>query len=145
MTRLVCDANVALKWFHSDGEPQVQEARALAVAAGDGVLELSVLDLTYFEVGNALASKLRWAASRIAALLSQLPAITGEPLRLSLGEMFVTADLAVSHGLSFYDASYWAAARSVEADLATLDSALLAVGAGETPARLCERLGLATG
>jgi len=141
----VCDANVALKWFHSDGEPQVPEARALAVAAGDGVLELSVLDLTYFEVGNALASKLRWAASRIAALLSQLPAITGEPLRLSLGEMFVTADLAVSHGLSFYDASYWAAARSVEADLATLDSALLAVGAGETPARLCERLGLATG
>ena len=120
------------------------EARALAAAASEGALELAVIDLTYFEIGNALAGKLRWTAGRIAALLSQLPAIAGEPIRLSLSDMFVTAELAVRHRLSFYDASYWAVARALEADLTTMESALLAAGAGETPARLCERFGLAT-
>ncbi|MGH2962761.1 MAG: type II toxin-antitoxin system VapC family toxin [Solirubrobacterales bacterium] len=145
MTRIVCDANVALKWFHSHREPEAREARALALAAGEGTLELRVLDLTYLEIGNALATKLRWAARRIAALLAQLPAITGEPLRLSMSDMFDSAELATSHRLTFYDAAYWAATRALEAELVTMDSALLAAGAGETPARLCERLGLASG
>jgi hypothetical protein len=53
-TVVVSDASVALKWFHERGEEGVRPARALLDAYADERIALVVLDLTTYEVGNAL-------------------------------------------------------------------------------------------
>lgn len=45
MTELLVDTSVVLKWFHSDGEADVDEARLLLAAHRDGHVTARVLDL----------------------------------------------------------------------------------------------------
>ena len=51
---VVSDASVALKWFHAEGEEEVEASRALLEHYGRQAIALQVLDLTPYEVGNAL-------------------------------------------------------------------------------------------
>src|SRR3989304_419997 len=53
-TDVVCDASVALKWFHSAMEEEVDSARALLDRYRERAIALDVLDLTPYEIGNAL-------------------------------------------------------------------------------------------
>jgi predicted nucleic acid-binding protein len=138
---VICDTSVAVTWFHAAGEQEVDEARAIASAIGDRVA-VRVPDLIYLELGNVLLLKKRTAPGRVARVLGQLRVLTGVPLRIGPPELVDTLDLAARHRLTVYDASYWALARSTEFSLLTTDRELLAAGAGETPAQLCERLGL---
>jgi predicted nucleic acid-binding protein len=133
---VVSDANVVLKWFHAEGEQEVVEARALLNAHKERAVALSVLDLTAYEVGNAL---LRGGANasgeQVGTVLSALaeicPAIGPTP-----EEMRLAAQLAERHDLTLYDAAYGAVARSRDASLATLDRGLLAASLGVRPAEL---------
>ena len=51
---VVSDANVALKWFHAEGEEEVEPARALLAGQRERTVSMHVLDLTAYELGNAL-------------------------------------------------------------------------------------------
>jgi predicted nucleic acid-binding protein len=51
---VVADASVALKWFHAEGEEEVEPARALLAGQRERTAALRMLDLTPYEVGNAL-------------------------------------------------------------------------------------------
>jgi predicted nucleic acid-binding protein len=135
-TSVVADTNVALKWFHAAGEQEVEPARALLSRHRDRHLVLHVLDLTAYELGNAL---LRGHASldgeRVAVVLEALaelcPAITPSPQDLR-----EACRLATEHDLTFYDAAYAATAQRRDAQLATLDDRLLKHGLGRRPAEL---------
>jgi predicted nucleic acid-binding protein len=50
----LADANVVVKWFHEKGEEEVEAARGLRDAHRDRRPAIRVLDLTAYEVGNAL-------------------------------------------------------------------------------------------
>lgn len=140
---VVCsDASVALGWFYEEGEEQVAESRALMSRFAEGRIDLFVLDLTLYEVGNAAmrgraALPARHAQRFLAALRLLAPVCAPERHELDLA-----ATLAEEHALTFYDATYAAVARVRGAALATLDRELLAAGLGETPAQLVARLGL---
>jgi predicted nucleic acid-binding protein len=142
LTLAICDASVVVKWFHAEGESEVPQARAILAAERRGLLRTLVLDLTYYEMGNFMARRARWSADRIVAGLRDFALVGGSPIRCGVSELARAAVLAADHGLSFYDASYWAVARALGADLVTADSKLLAAGAGESPGDFCERLGL---
>lgn len=142
---VVSDADVALKWFHSEGEHEVAEARALVDAHQGRTVALSVLDLTFYEVGNALLrGRARAGAEQVATVLEALgaicPAIRPEP-----EERRLAAELAERHDLTLYDATYAAVAESREATLATLDHELLEAGLGTRPSELVARLAKAEG
>ena len=62
MTRLLIDTSVLIKWFHSDGESELEQARALRSAHVTGELDAHMLDLAIYEVGNVLTRALRWPA-----------------------------------------------------------------------------------
>lgn len=137
---VVSDANVALKWFHAEGEEEVEPARALLAGQRERTVALRVLDLTPYELGNALLrGRLGVAAERVAAVLEALaevcPAIT--PTSEELGE---AAALAEKHGLTLYDAAYAAVARRRNAHLVTLDGELLRAGLGRRPSDLVAEL-----
>src|SRR6185369_14307588 len=130
---VVSDANVVLKWFHAQDEEEVDAARALLEAHKERTIALSVLDLTVYEVGNALmrgraGATAEQAATVVEALVEICPAA-----RPSAEEMRVAAQLAERHGLTLYDAAYAAVAMSRSAELVTLDRALLDAGFGSKP------------
>ncbi len=64
MTGLLVDTSVLIKWFHSDGESELAEARAIRDAHVRGVVDAYVLDLALYEVGNVLTRALDGRRSR---------------------------------------------------------------------------------
>jgi predicted nucleic acid-binding protein len=138
---VVSDANIVLKWFHAQGEEEVEPARALLDAHKERTVALSVLDLTVYEVGNALmrgraGASAEQAATVIGALTEICPAIRPSP-----EEMKAASRLAERHELTLYDAAYAAVAQSRSAELVTLDRALLDAKLGSRPQELIKAIG----
>lgn len=139
---VVSDASVALKWFHAEGEEEVPEARALVTAHQARTVSLLVLDLTAYEVGNALLrGRAKATASQVATVLEALGEICSAT-RPDADELRLAAELAGRHDLTLYDAAYAAVAENRGAKLATLDRALLEASLGRRPGELAEQLGL---
>lgn len=137
---VVADANVALKWFHADGEEEVEESRVLLEAHKARTAALSVLDLTAYEVGNALLrGRAQASHAQVATVLGALgeicPAVSPGPQQWR-----AATRLADRHDLTVYDAAYAAVARARDAVLVTLDTALLDAGLGQRPSDLAGRL-----
>jgi predicted nucleic acid-binding protein len=140
VTEVVCDTSIVLKWFHDEGEDEVDEARRLLAAHRTGDLTAWILDLTLYELGNVLLRALGWTAADAASQLDDLLGICA-PLVAGREDLRLAASLAEAHSLTFYDAVYAAVARSRGAALVTADSLLLASGLGESSAAAAARLG----
>ncbi|MBS1677926.1 MAG: type II toxin-antitoxin system VapC family toxin [Actinobacteria bacterium] len=138
---IVSDANVALKWFHAEGEQEVEEARALLDAHRSRVARMAVLDLTPYEVGNALMrGRAKASAEQAATVIAALGdvCISVSP---DVDDFRRATVLAERHGLTLYDATYAAVAEGHGAELATLDQELLGAGLGKRPRELVSKLG----
>jgi predicted nucleic acid-binding protein len=142
MTHLLLDTSVLIKWFHRDGEDEVESARALRAAHVSGEVEAHVLDLAVYEIGNVLTRALRWSASDVADQLDDLYEILGPALRMTRAGVRDAASLADVHTLSFYDASWAAAARELGVALISADRRLLSAGLAESPTQVTARLQL---
>lgn len=139
MIDVVSDASVTLKWFHAEGEEEVEPARALLDHYRGQLIALHVLDLTPYEVGNALLRGRKIDADRVAIVLEALAEICPQ-IAPSSGELREAAILAKRHGLTLYDAAYAAVAQSRGAMLATLDRALLKSELGQRPSTITAAL-----
>jgi predicted nucleic acid-binding protein len=142
VTRLLIDTSVVIKWFHEAGESEVAEARAIRDAHIDGDLDAHVLDLAVYEVGNVLARALKWTAIDVGDQLDDLLAILGSPIVMAPGWLRDAAGLAERHVLSFYDASWAAAAAALGIPLVSADRRLVAARLAETPSSVTTRLRL---
>ena len=77
---VIADTSVVVKWFHEEGETEVAEARAILDAHRSDALDLHVLDLTIYELGNILIRSLHWGATAVADQLDDLDVVCGPPL-----------------------------------------------------------------
>ncbi|MEJ7772845.1 MAG: type II toxin-antitoxin system VapC family toxin [Geodermatophilaceae bacterium] len=142
MTRLLIDTSVLLKWFHSEGESELDQARKLRSAHVAGELHAHMLDLAPYEVGNVLSRALRWTAGDVADQLDDLSAILGPPLVMTPAWLRRAAALAHLHSLPFYDASWAATAAELGIPLISADRRLLDAGLAESPTEVATRLRL---
>ena len=142
MSSLLVDTSVLIKWFHSEGEGEVPEARTLRDAHLGGDLEVLILDLAIYEVGNILVRALRWNAAEVAGQLDDLLTICGPPMIMVAPWLSAAAEIGVSHGLSFYDAAWCAAAQGLEVPLVTADQALIRAGCAQSATDTAAQLGL---
>ncbi len=116
------DASIALKWFLPiDREPDGELARTAI-----GSLAMRTTTLAIYEVGNILTRHSGWAASGIVRALNLMGEICGDPLELLTDDHRLTADLALEHDLTFYDASYAAIASRMGRRLLSADRDLIA-------------------
>lgn len=132
------DTSVVIKWFHEEGESDVEPARRLLTAHRTGEARLLLLDLVVYELGNVLVRALRRPASAVAHQLDLLHRLCGPMVHPAPSWHAQAARLAEQHRLTFYDAGWAAAAEALDCDLVTADRQLLAVGAlsvGEAAAR----------
>ena len=142
MTTLLVDTSVLFTWFHSEGESDLAEARALRQATQVGDVEARVLDLALYEMGNVLLGALGWGASVVADQLEDLVVICGPPLAMAADWLRRAAELGQRHRLTFYDAAWAAAAEALGISLVSVDAQLLAAGLAEPPAAVVRRLRL---
>jgi predicted nucleic acid-binding protein len=120
----IVDASVAVKWFLPvDREPDGGLARQAI-----GRLAMRTTALGVHEVGNVLTVHSGWPAEKIATALDLLIEICGDPLELRPEDHRVAAELALAHGLTFYDASYAAIARRTDRRLLSADGDLIGPG-----------------
>jgi predicted nucleic acid-binding protein len=144
MIDVVADASVVLKWFHAEGEEEVEAARELIDHTRRRAIAVSVIDLTAYEIGNVLLRRRpAVGADRVSVVLDALGEICPR-LTLSSAELADAAHLAERHGLTLYDAAYAAAARGRGADLATMDRDLIRAGLGRPPSAILSDLNVRT-
>ncbi len=109
MNVVVPDASVILKWVLRD-EDEGHQAQAAAIVDGalDGSLQITVPALWYFEVGNILVRRVPEHAD---TALGQLQVLL-DPWVATPSPQWQTATLniAETHAVSFYAASYHALA-----------------------------------
>lgn len=118
------DASVALKWFlPAEREPDADLARAAL-----GRLTMRTTDLAVYEVAHVLTTHSGWDAARIEEALTLLTEICGTPVELLAPDRRLAAELALAHGLTFYDASYAAIASRLGRRVLSADSDLLKPG-----------------
>jgi predicted nucleic acid-binding protein len=142
VTTLLVDTSVLVKWFHSDGESELAEARAIRDATKNGGLQARVIDLALYEMGNVLLRGLGWDGSDVAAQLDDLVVICGPPLAMAAEWFRHAATIGSEHRLTFYDATWAAAAEALGVSLVSADTQLLAAGLAESPAAAAQRLRL---
>lgn len=131
MTLLV-DTSVVLKWFHEAGESEVEQARALLQAHRDGLERILVLDLAAYELGNVLLRPLGLSATVVTQQLRLLLTLCGPLVHVRPSWLDAAADLGERHGLTFYDASWAAAAEAMQCPLVSADRVLLREGLAVT-------------
>lgn len=120
----IVDASVAVKWFL----PTEREQDGSLARAAVGRLTMRTTMLGMHEVGNALTVRSGWDAETISRSLGLLLEICGDPLELLPVDHAGTAELALAHGLSFYDASYAAIAQRLGRRVLSADADLLRPG-----------------
>jgi predicted nucleic acid-binding protein len=123
VTEAVLDASAVLKWFRSEGEDHVTEARELRVQFETGELSVIAPSLLWLELLNVAARSWRFPQSELeelAATLSMLSFSTVEP------ELPMVARWA-SRGLTAYDAAYVAAAEHAGVHLITDDDEIVRI------------------
>ncbi len=121
MREVVLDASVVLKWFHSDGEGNLEPALELKEQFGEGKLHVLVPPLIWLEILNVAARKWRWQNAELSELAASLPDIGFETVEPELE--------AVAHwsgtGLTAYDAAYVTVAEGAGISLVTDDSKIV--------------------
>ncbi|MGA8426696.1 MAG: type II toxin-antitoxin system VapC family toxin [Candidatus Dormiibacterota bacterium] len=142
LTTLLVDTSVLVKWFHSEGESELAEARAIREATTVGDVQARVIDLALYEMGNVLLRALGWNASDVSDQLDDLVVICGPPLGIAADWLRTAAVIGETHRLTFYDAVSAAAAQGLGVSLVSADTQLLAAGLAESPAAVAERLRL---
>lgn len=138
---VVSDASVVLGWFHAEGEEEVSDSRALLAAHQAQKIALLVLDLTPYEVGNALLrGRPRANGEQVGIVLQALSEIC-PAVRPDVDDLRLAAELAERDDLTLYDAAYAAVSQRRGATLATLDRKLLRAGLGLRPSEIVRQLG----
>lgn len=121
MTLRVVDTSVVVKWY-IESEPDSDSARRLLI----GVPRFAVPDLMFAEVANVLWKKVRSgeiSQQRATAITELLPDGPFE-IYSDYDLMPEALRIAVTYGVTAYDASYVALAIELGVDLATTDQKL---------------------
>jgi predicted nucleic acid-binding protein len=140
LTTLIVDTSVLIKWFHSEGESELDAARAIRDAVQRGDLDALVLDLATYELGNVLLRALGWAAADIADQLDDVLAVCGTAMVMPSAWVRDAALLGERYQLTFYDAAWAACARGLSVPLVSADARLLDAGLAESATAFARRL-----
>lgn len=101
-----------------------------------------MIDLAFYEMGNVLLRALGWRGADVADQLDDLVIVCGPPLAMAADWLRHAAELGERHQLTFYDATWAAAAEALGISLVSVGARLLNAGLAESPATVVQRLRL---
>ena len=124
-SKYVVDASVGIQQFISS--PLLHKTKQLFADLDHSIIEIHVPDLFYVESANILWKYIRTGQLTLRQVQGNLSVLKAYPLEVvSTVELMETAvNIAVSHNISAYDATYVTLSENVKAPLLTLDKKLL--------------------
>jgi predicted nucleic acid-binding protein len=131
---LLLDSSVWLAAAQRQDEHDHAPATAILRREARREVELRLLDLTVYEIGNVAIRKWKRPAEEADGLVSRVVRIAGPPLVPTPAERRDAHALAQQHGLSVYDATYAAVARERRLTLVSGDRKLLDAALATAPA-----------
>jgi len=123
VTEAVLDASVVLKWFHAEGEVNVEAARRLRELFEAGELRVLAPSLLWLEVLNVAARRWHWTLDQLEQLAAALPELGFELVEPELSDIAHWS----ARGPTAYDAAYVAAAEHTGVELITDDAEIVRV------------------
>jgi len=126
MREVVLDASVVLKWFHGEGERNLEPALELRGSFEKGELHVLAPPLLWLEILNVAARSWRWNGDRMSRLAASLPELGFEMVE---PELETVAHWAAA-GLTSYDAAYVTVAEGAGVSLVTDDSQIVDLAPG---------------
>lgn len=124
MSDFVLDASVALQWFLDD---ELDRKYSVGILASLSERRATVPLLWFYEVGNGLVMahrRKRITIEQIGGFLMRLKTLPIETAQEVPAEILELPALALTHGLTSYDAAYLATAMRLNLPLATTDHVL---------------------
>jgi predicted nucleic acid-binding protein len=132
---LLLDSSVWLAAARETDEPEHAAATALVRRRTQHEVELRLLDLTIYELGNVTICKWKLGTDRAGRVVERALQLAGTaPLVPTPEERRSALALAEEHGLSVYDATYGAVARARRLTLVSGDLRLQDAGLAVAPA-----------
>ncbi|HMJ02304.1 MAG TPA: type II toxin-antitoxin system VapC family toxin [Conexibacter sp.] len=132
--RLLLDSSVWLAWMRADDEPNHEAATAIVARSYTREVELRLLDLTLYELGNVIVRAWQRPSEVADGFVSHVTTVVeAPPLVPTAAERRVAHQLAERHRLSVYDATYAAVAKERRLTLISGDNALLTAGLAAAP------------
>jgi predicted nucleic acid-binding protein len=122
MRELLLDASVVMRWFRTDGERNVDAARALRAEYESGALRVVAPRLLRLELLSLAGGALGLTGRNLERVAAALDAIGFDYRDPPLGEVASW----IGRGLTAHDATYAAVASSADLRLVTDDPRLLA-------------------
>lgn len=138
---MIFDTSVLVKWYHQEGEAEVDQAQWHLEAHRAGLVTVHLLDFGIYELGNVALSLFKSSKDKTFATIQLAIALCGEPLVLNVHEFGLAAQIACDDRLSFYDASFAAAAKSRDMMLVSADKKLLQSGHAISLTESMQRIG----
>ncbi|HKT44908.1 MAG TPA: type II toxin-antitoxin system VapC family toxin [Gaiellaceae bacterium] len=117
MTEAVLDASVVIKWFRSEGERHVDDARALRSSFEAGELIVFTPPLLRLEIVNVAGRRWSWDEAALVDLAGALDDLGFEQIEPDL----VRVARWTARGLTAHDGAYVAVAEAIGARLITDD------------------------
>jgi predicted nucleic acid-binding protein len=121
VSEVVLDASVVLKWFHSEGEGNVEAAMELRERFEAGELRVLAPALLWLDLLNVAARRWRWTEAALDRLAATLPELGFELIEPELSAVARWT----ARGLTAYDAAYVAIAERAGAALVTDDGEII--------------------
>ncbi len=121
MKILICDASVVLKWFKSEAEENITQAKQILQVLHKGTIALFEPELVLLETANILTLNKNWPEEKITEALSFLANLDWKLVGLKDKLLNVATNLARKHGITIYDALYLALAHTVNGILVSDD------------------------
>jgi predicted nucleic acid-binding protein len=121
LNEAVLDASVVLKWFHAEGEANVEAARDVRSRYEAGELYVLAPPLLWLEIVNVAARNWRWSGKQLDKLAATLPQLGFEIVQPGLPRLAAWA----AAGLTAYDAAYVTVAEEAGVQVITDDAGIV--------------------
>ena len=122
---VVVDASVAVKWFNTEGEDNVELALKIQTQKTENIMEIIVPSLFYLEIVNAFLTKSLFNIQDVHTIeesLDKMNFVVAFPNHLTLKNAI---NIAYENDLTIYDAIYIETAIANDAMLLTEDKKIL--------------------
>lgn len=121
--KVIVDASVIVKWFVE--ENYFREARLLRDSYANGLIDIVVPSLMYYEVINALKYSGEFGEDELKEIAEILEDFQFTEFSLKGRFALRSIEIAMRKGLTIYDASYVALAYELNSELYTADEKLI--------------------
>ena len=119
LKKLVLDSSVIIKWLNKKNEQYLAQANKLLDELELGTIEVSVPHLVKFEVANALLKGKRLLSEEAAFALDSFNKLPLQYFDFDLSLLRECYKIAEKQNITFYDASFIALAKHLNATLIT--------------------------